>query len=176
MIPYFKENDFDTGMINGYKAFYEEVAKEYHFAAQVKPVERGAAVSSKTAASGAESEDDIYLTIAAPVFLIKAIAAIVVFFLKLETMKRRVALFAVLELMTAVVTVCSFLHGAGGGAFILLLFGTIFNVIAVAFPLPYKADPNDVSTRDGRYERDDDYYDRKARSSYYFALTFFALL
>ena len=37
MIPYFKENKFDEGMLNGYKAFYQEVAKEYNYDADVAP-------------------------------------------------------------------------------------------------------------------------------------------
>lgn len=30
MIPYFREDQFDEGMLNGYKAFYQEVASSYH--------------------------------------------------------------------------------------------------------------------------------------------------
>lgn len=37
MIPYFKDDNFDEGMLNGYKAFFAEVAKEYNFDSNVTP-------------------------------------------------------------------------------------------------------------------------------------------
>ena len=30
MIPYFKDNNFDEGILNGYKALFKEVANEYN--------------------------------------------------------------------------------------------------------------------------------------------------
>lgn len=40
MISYFKEDKFDEGMKNGYKAFFQEIAKEYNYSGNVDtPVE-----------------------------------------------------------------------------------------------------------------------------------------
>ena len=40
MIPYFKENKFDEGMLNGYKAFFEEITNHYEYKGIVeKPTE-----------------------------------------------------------------------------------------------------------------------------------------
>ena len=123
-------------MLNGYKAFFEEVAKEYDFQTQMSPVPQGTTKASAGSGDEAQTEDDIYLTIAAPVLLMKVVATIVVFFMRLEAGKRRKGIFAFLELMTIVITVCSFLHGTGSGAFLLLAVGTVFNVVAVVFSRP----------------------------------------
>lgn len=40
MIPYFREDNFDEGMLNGYKAFFQEVANYYGFDGEIDtPVE-----------------------------------------------------------------------------------------------------------------------------------------
>lgn len=40
MIPYFKEDNFDEGILNGYKAFFGEIANYYNYNGEVdKPVE-----------------------------------------------------------------------------------------------------------------------------------------
>ena len=37
MIPFYKENKFDKGILNGYKALYREVANEYKMDSDIKP-------------------------------------------------------------------------------------------------------------------------------------------
>ena len=56
MIPYYKENDFDQGMLNGYKAFYQEVAASYDFDTDVNPTE--------VASVSDGEDDDSYMTVA----------------------------------------------------------------------------------------------------------------
>ena len=38
MIPYYKDNDFNNGILNGYKALYEEVCQEYGLESDAVPV------------------------------------------------------------------------------------------------------------------------------------------
>ena len=40
MIPYFKDNNFDEGILNGYKALFKEVASEYNYDAKNKTQNR----------------------------------------------------------------------------------------------------------------------------------------
>ena len=74
--------------------------------------------------------------------------------------KKKMIIFGgALELGTIIITVCSLLCGTGGGAFLLLLFGTIFNVIAIMHPLPIKVNPN--ATYRSTYDHDS--YDNSRR-------------
>ena len=38
MIPYYKNNDFDNGILNGYKALYDEVCQEYNIESDAVPI------------------------------------------------------------------------------------------------------------------------------------------
>ena len=163
MVPYFKNNTFNTGMLNGYKAVYAEVAAEYSYSTDIKPeIKTGTGVSlnddkkmqdAKASDDGVSEKYDKILGFAAFVMVVKVIATIVIFIIDLDGNKKKMIIFGgALELGTIIITVCSLLCGTGGGAFLLLLFGTIFNVIAIMHPLPIKVNPN--ATYRSTYDHD----------------------
>ena len=117
MIPYFKNNNFDEGILNGYKAFYKEIAQEFKYETEISPVSQS-------------YEDDDELTLGAYLLIGKVIYTFIVFGMSLETKKKKIINFIVLEIITIIITCISFAY-AGTDALYLLLAGTFFNIIAV---------------------------------------------
>ncbi|HWQ89878.1 MAG TPA: TPM domain-containing protein, partial [Desulfitobacteriaceae bacterium] len=52
MIPYFQNNDYNQGILNGYRALVQEVAKEYQVTIEISAPQAQSAVSAATAAAG----------------------------------------------------------------------------------------------------------------------------
>ena len=126
MIPYYKNNNFDEGILNGYKALFKEVAEEYNYdASDVNPI----SISSD------EDEDDALIDFLAYLLVGKFIFTIIVFGMELETFALKRNNFLVLETITGVLTYGSY-QLAGEAAFMLLLIGTFFNILAVLIYIP----------------------------------------
>ena len=109
MIPYYKNNNFDEGILNGYKALFKEVAEEYNYdASDVNPV-------------GVPSdEDDTLLNILAYLLIIKFIYTVIVLGLDLDEFSSKRNHFLALETITGVLTYGSYQY-AGESAFMILL-------------------------------------------------------
>jgi uncharacterized protein len=55
MIPYFQNNDYNQGILNGYRALVQEVAKEYQVTVEISPPQAQSAVAAATAAGAIPS-------------------------------------------------------------------------------------------------------------------------
>ena len=86
MIPYFKEDNFDEGILNGYKAFFYEVAKEYNYDTEVSPTE----IST--------TDDDDDSDIASNFFIAGIFASFIGSFFGGGKAKRNLIVFLLLEL------------------------------------------------------------------------------
>lgn len=118
MIPYFKENNFNEGMLNGYKAFYKEVAEEYNFDTEVTPIKP-------------EVEEDFFSTAGGMLLSLKSMLVFLFFFIDFSSKKTKIKVFIFLEIFTIIITILSFTSGAGPAALLLLVFGTVINLLAV---------------------------------------------
>ena len=118
MIPYFKENNFDEGMLNGYKAFFREVAKEYNYDSSVEP--------DATKATEDDSDADFASRYMMFGIFISAIGAI---FGGHKNAKRNFMVFLLLELFVVPVAIYGITHMPEAW-FIVPLVLTIFNFCA----------------------------------------------
>jgi len=116
MIPYFKDDNFDEGMLNGYKAFYKEVAEEYNFDTSIAPV---------------EPEEDFLDSPGGTLLMLKSVLVFIFFFIDFNGKKAKIKVFIFLEILTILITIFSFMSGAGPAALLLLAFGTVINILAV---------------------------------------------
>lgn len=95
MIPYFRDNNFDEGILNGYKAFYAEVAKEYNYEYDESSMET---VKFETSSDSSSSEDTlgglIVLNIIYPIFLMTH---------RRKSFLERLKLFIMLELISGAI-------------------------------------------------------------------------
>ena len=118
MIPYYKDDHFDEGMLNGYKAFFAEVAKEYGYdASNIEVVDKAADDEKAENAS-----------------LISVISFLAPFFVPLgrrKNLKQKLFYFSILEIITIILAFIAKTFIAT--AFLpILIAGTIINIF-VAF-------------------------------------------
>lgn len=118
MIPYYKENKFDEGMLNGYKAFFEEVAKEYNYDGTIE--------------SAVNVNDEIEI----PEFLIillayKFIITMIILAIDLSDSKYKWIVFSVLEAVSIFIAY-KLTHDVDATVgFAFGFIGTVFNLAAV---------------------------------------------
>ena len=118
MIPYFAENNFDEGMLNGYKAFYKEVAAEYNI--DTEDIE--AIASAKSSNSDA---DENGITTG----LIFAIFSPILFAPAYRTNKRRkIASFIKLELINILISLLFLLIYGFPSAVTTFVVGTLVSL------------------------------------------------
>lgn len=116
MIPYFKDDNFDEGMLNGYKAFFAEVAKEYNFDSNVAPTH---------VADNTKSEVDFSFIS----FILCILASSFGALFSKGSFKHKLMLFFVMELFVIPVAI----HGISVGAkswHELPMMLTIFNLVS----------------------------------------------
>ncbi len=116
MIPYFKDDNFDEGMLNGYKAFFAEVAKEYNFDSNVEPTRVSNNIKSEV--------DFSFIS-----FILCILASSFGALFSGGSFKRKLMLFFVMELFVIPVAI----HGISVGAkswHELPMMLTIFNLVS----------------------------------------------
>lgn len=119
VIPYLKDNDWNNGMLNGYKAIYKELSEYYKLTGEVdSPVAK------------VNNANDLLISITSILLVTKVIGTIGLFGIDLETVKRKIKGFLILEIISGIITAGSFYAGAGTDAFMLLGFGTVMNILA----------------------------------------------
>jgi uncharacterized membrane protein YgcG len=119
MIPYFKDNNFDEGILNGYKALFKEVANEYNYdASNVNPI------------PVENEEDDTFLNFIALLLIGKIFYTFIILGTDLITAREKMTQFIILEIWSIGVAMGSY-HYAGDAAFMLIVVGTLFNILAV---------------------------------------------
>lgn len=119
VIPYLKNNDWDNGIINGYKAIYKELNDYYELGEEVDmPVKE-------------EEIDDGLLSIISTLLIGKIIYTIGLFGVDLDSKTKKLIHFIILEVLSGLITLGSFYLGGGEGAFMLLGVGTVLNILAV---------------------------------------------
>ena len=116
MIPYYKDDNFDQGVLNGYKALYAEVAEEYNYDTEIQ----GEVVSS-------DSDDEEFST-----YIIAKMFAI---FFAMSINRRKTAskviCFVILEFMT--IAAMFMAPQAGFSPIVVLIIGTLINFIVSWF-------------------------------------------
>lgn len=118
-IPYLKDNDWNNGIINGYKATYKELNDYYELGEEIDmPVKE-------------EEIDDGLLSIISTLLIGKIIYTIGLFGVDLDSKTKKLIHFIILEVLSGLITLGSFYLGGGEGAFMLLGVGTILNILAV---------------------------------------------
>ena len=116
MIPYYKDNNFDDGMLNGYKAFYKEISAIYGYDTDINPTE--------VREEESEIETDPY----ASLFLVNMVGFFIGSFFKKRKTWQKVLCFILLES----ITVCFGILCKIPDRLIFVIVLTIFN-IAVSF-------------------------------------------
>ena len=117
MIPYFKNDNFDEGILNGYKALYKEIAEKYNMETDVSP-------------TSINTEEDGILAFTSALLVGKIIYTIILFSIELER-KGKIINSIILEALTILITLGSYSCGTGVDCLWLLGFGTIINIAAI---------------------------------------------
>ena len=116
MIPYYKNDNFDEGILNGYKALYKEIAAVYNYDTDVEPttVSDGIAVDNEDAIPG--------------MMFVEFIAMFASAFISRKKRSQKILMFVILE---TIIIVLGFVLGGVGTLpwFILIGFFTIMNLI-----------------------------------------------
>ena len=120
VIPYLRDNEWDKGIINGYKAIYKEVSEYYKLEGKVDEP------SKKV-----DNFNDLLISITAMLLVAKVIGTIGLFGIDLDTVKKKIIGFIIFEGISLIITAGSFFAGAGTDAFMLLGLGTVMNILAV---------------------------------------------
>ena len=131
MIPYFKEDNFDEGIVNGYKAFFATIAKEYNYETDIIPY--GASLEV------VDSYDKyvMWLRISCIIFIVQtigiSIAQTILFHLEKKKMKKRksIFIFLVSELITIIISVLIGVLMNPIIASVYFTLGTIFSISRV---------------------------------------------
>ena len=118
-IPYLKANDWDNGILNGYKAVYKEVSEYYKLVEEVDaPVEN------------VNNVNDFVLSVVSILLVGKIILTLGLFGVNFSELSEKIICFIILEVLSSIITYGSFYVGGGMDAFWLLAFGTILNLLA----------------------------------------------
>lgn len=125
MIPYYKNNNFDEGTVNCYKAFFAEIAKEYNYETDIIPVGTPLEEVNNSYENQKKEQLATYL------FIGKIFTFFTILSFEFKKKKTKIIVFSILESITALITYLSYISGAGSSALFLLIFGTIFNLLAV---------------------------------------------
>ena len=125
MIPYYKNNNFDEGTVNCYKAFFAEIAKEYNYETDIIPVGTPLEEVNNSYENQRKEQLATYL------FIGKIFTFFTILSFEFKKKKTKIIVFSILESITALITYLSYISGAGSSALFLLIFGTIFNLLAV---------------------------------------------
>ena len=128
MIPYFKEDNFDEGIINGYKAFFATIAKEYNYETDIIPY--------GTPLEEVDSYDkyDMWLGIMGIVFFVQmigiSIAETILLHHEKKKMKKRksIFIFLVSEIITIIISVLMGVLMSPYIALFYLILGTLFSI------------------------------------------------
>ena len=131
MIPYFKEDNFDEGIVNGYKAFFATIAKEYNYETDIIPY--------GTPLEVVDSYDKyvMWLRISFIIFIVQtigiSIAQTILFYLEKKKMKKRksIFIFLVSELITIIISVLIGVLMNPIIASVYFTLGTIFSISRV---------------------------------------------
>ena len=134
MIPYYKNNNFDEGTVNCYKAFFAEIAKEYNYETDIIPV--GTSLEELNRQIERENNFSKQEDVAASLLLGKIFAFFLFLRVQFSTKKSKIIAFSILETITLLITYLSYKSGAGNGALLFIPIGTIINIIAVNLYLP----------------------------------------
>ena len=119
VIPYLKDNDWNNGILNGYKAIYKEVNDFYKLNEEVDaPVEPA-------------ETDDFIISMLSMLFVGKIMYTIILLGIKLDSPGAKLINFLILEFLTCLITAGSYFSSADSGALFFLVFGTIANIAAV---------------------------------------------
>ena len=112
MIPYYKKNDFDSGMLNGYKALYNEVSNAYAIKSNIQPQ---------------KAEKNNLSTIIFLFIILKIIADVFALFVQKKSDKQKLAWFTGLEAITASLAGAEFINSGTSTWIWMFLIGTIIN-------------------------------------------------
>ena len=135
-IPYYKENNFDEGTVNIYKAFFAEIAKEYNYTTDIIPVGEPLEVVNERYQRETELEN---MTLAVgTIGIIKAIAMYGVLGTNFKKKKRKTKIitFLILETVTIIITALSYKIWGQMAALGLFTLGTIFNILGILLYFP----------------------------------------
>ena len=122
MIPYYKNDNFDEGMLNGYKAFYKEVSAIYNYETDVDP----------TAVEADDTESDLDNIVNEDAFTglmsIGVFAPIIVSLFRRRKLKQKIISFIILE---SIILFFAFMMGGVGTAawFMIVGFFTLISLI-----------------------------------------------
>lgn len=120
MVPYFKKNEFDDGMLNGYKAFYQEISDYYDISTDIKPIKK----------SSSPIENAI-----AYLFIFKLFISFVILFIDLSLSRHKTTVFVFLEVMTIIISFFGFNAGFNTSQLTLFGVGTLINLAVVNFTM-----------------------------------------
>ena len=128
MIPYFKEDNFDEGIVNGYKAFFATIAKEYNYETDIIPY--------GTPLEEVDSYDkyDMWLGIMGIVFFVQMIGISIAEAILLDRKKKKVRekrstfIFLVSEIITIIISVLMGVLMSPYIALFYLILGTLFSI------------------------------------------------
>ena len=128
MIPYFKEDNFDEGIVNGYKAFFATIAKEYNYETDIIPY--------GTPLEEVDSYDkyDMWLGIMGIVFFVQmigiSIAETILLHHEKKKMKKRksIFIFLVSEIITIIISIIMGFLMTPFIAIFYLILGTFFSI------------------------------------------------
>ena len=131
MIPYFKEDNFDEGIVNGYKAFFATIAKEYNYETDIIPYGAPLEVVDNY------DKYEIWIGISVIIFIVQtigiSIAQTILFHLEKKKMKERksIFIFLVSELITIIISVLIGVLMNPIIASVYFTLGTIFSISRV---------------------------------------------
>ncbi len=128
MIPYFKEDNFDEGIVNGYKAFFATIAKEYNYETDIIPY--------GTPLEEVDSYDkyDMWLGTMGIVFFVQmigiSIAETILLHHERKKMRERKSkfIFLVSEIITIIISVLMGVLMSPYIALFYLILGTFFSI------------------------------------------------
>lgn len=89
MVPYFKKDEFDKGMLNGYKAFYQEVSDYYDISTDIKP--------SKRSSSPIENAVSY-------IFIFKLVLSFIILCIDVSSSSSKKYVFIFLEILTTIIS------------------------------------------------------------------------
>lgn len=116
MVPYFKKDKFDEGMLNGYKAFYQEIADYYDIRTDIKPIKKSSSPMENAVS---------YL------FIFKLFISFVILFIDLSLSRHKRTVFIFLEIMTIIISI----FGFNASKLTLFGVGTLINLAVVNFTI-----------------------------------------
>ena len=125
VIPYFKNGDWDQGILNGYKAIYKEVGNYYGSGENIELPEVENNNTQET------DEDDAIVSIFSMLLVGKIIYTIILLGIDLDTKRSKIVNFIILEVLSSIIAAGSYYVSMDIGAVYLIIFGTIANIIAV---------------------------------------------